>query len=89
VSSTLYDKLHRLGIPSPPEEVTAEKVTRWGHNKRYWAVRFTGGYAIGDWASNLREFAFEEGYSYAKCRQQIEVAKVARCMPLPRSVCTK
>jgi putative DNA primase/helicase len=75
VSNILYDKLQTLGIPSPPEEVTETKVTRWGHNKRYWAVRFTGGYAIGDWASNLREFAFEEGFSYAKCKQQIAEAQ--------------
>jgi hypothetical protein len=46
MSNTLYRKLSELGIPYPPEEVTDSKVTRWGHNKRYWAVQFSGGYAI-------------------------------------------
>jgi hypothetical protein len=75
MSNILYDKLQSLGVPLPPEEVTETKVTRWGHNKRYWAVRFSGGYAIGDWTSNLREFAFEEGFSYKKCKRQIEEAQ--------------
>jgi hypothetical protein len=75
VNNILYEKLQRLGIPDPPEDVTDSKVTRWGHNKRYWAVRFTGGYAIGDWASNLKDFVFEDGFDYKKCRKAIEEAQ--------------
>jgi putative DNA primase/helicase len=75
VSSVLCDKLQSLGIPAPPEEVTESKVTRWGHNKRWWAVRFRGGYALGDWSSGLKDFAFEEGFGYDKCRRQIEEAR--------------
>jgi putative DNA primase/helicase len=75
MSNTLYDKLQKLGIPLPPEEVTESNVTRRGHNKRYWAVRFRGGYAVGDLASNIKEYAFEEGFNYNKCRRQIEEAR--------------
>jgi putative DNA primase/helicase len=75
VSSVFYDKLQSLGIPLPPEEVTESRVVRWGKNKRYWAVRFTGGYALGDWVSNLREFAFEEGFDHKKCQRQIAEAQ--------------
>jgi putative DNA primase/helicase len=75
VSSVFYDKLQSLGIPPPPEKVTESRVTRWGKNKRYWAVRFTGGYAVGDWVTNLRDFAFEDGFDHKKCRRQIEEAQ--------------
>ena len=71
MSNILYEKLRELGVPEPPEEVTATKVTRWGKNKRYWAVRFTGGYALGDWTNGLREFAFEEGFNHKCCRRAI------------------
>jgi putative DNA primase/helicase len=75
VSSVFYDKLQSLGIPLPPEEVTESRVVRWGKNKRYWAVRFTGGYALGDWTCGLKDFAFEEGFDHKKCRRQIEKAQ--------------
>jgi putative DNA primase/helicase len=75
VNSILYEKLQRLGIPLPSEEVTESKVTRWGHNKRYWAVKFSGGYAIGDWSAGLKDYAFEDGFNYNKCRRQIEEAQ--------------
>jgi putative DNA primase/helicase len=75
VSNVLYDKLQSLGIPPPLEEVTESKVTRWGHNKRYWAVKFTGGYAIGDWTSGIKDYAFKDGYDYQKCKRQIAEAQ--------------
>ena len=75
MSSVFYDKLQSLCIPLPSEEVTESRVVRWGKNKRYWAVRFTGGYALGDWTCGLREFAFEEGFDHKKCRRQIEKAQ--------------
>ena len=75
MNNILYEKLRELGIPDPPEEVTATKVTRWGKNKRYWAVRFTGGYALGDWTNGLKDFAFEEGFDHKRCRRAIEEAQ--------------
>jgi phage/plasmid primase-like uncharacterized protein len=51
------------------------KVTRRGHNKRYRAVQFSGGYAIGDWSTDLKDYAFEEGFDYNKCKRQIEEAR--------------
>jgi phage/plasmid primase-like uncharacterized protein/prophage antirepressor-like protein len=75
VNNILYEKLRELGIPDPLEEVISTKVTRWGKNKRYWAVQFTGGYALGDWTSGLKDFAFEEGFDHKKCRRQIEEAQ--------------
>ncbi|MDR2794968.1 MAG: DUF927 domain-containing protein [Holosporaceae bacterium] len=71
MNNVLYKKLQEIGIPAPPEEVTASKIVRWGHNKRYWAVQFIGGYAIGDWASNLQDYVFEDKYNYQRCKRQI------------------
>ncbi|MDR3187120.1 MAG: DUF927 domain-containing protein [Holosporaceae bacterium] len=75
MNNIFYEKLRELGIPEPPEEVIDTKVTRWGHNKRYWAVRFTGGYALGDWTNGLKDFAFEEGFDHKRCRKAIAEAQ--------------
>ncbi len=33
---------------------------RWGHNNRFWARRFNGGYVFGDFVENLSLYVFDE-----------------------------
>ncbi|GHU19169.1 alkaline-shock protein [Alphaproteobacteria bacterium] len=71
MNSVLYSALQSRGIPSPKEEVTSDKFTRWGKKFRYWAIQFVGGYSFGDFSSGEHWEAFEENYDREKCKNEI------------------
>jgi putative DNA primase/helicase len=48
------------------------RFTRWGENKKYWAVKFVGGYSIGDFSEDFHENIFEENYDYETCKHEIK-----------------
>jgi putative DNA primase/helicase len=68
----LSDALQRRGILYPREEVTFNRFTRWGENKKYWGIKFVGGYAIGDFSNDFQENIFEENYDYETCKHEIK-----------------
>jgi putative DNA primase/helicase len=71
MSDIFYEALQAHGIPAPKEDVTSGRVIRWGHNKRYWAVRFEGGYSFGDFVDGQKWEAFENNCDREKCKKEI------------------
>ncbi|MDR0580868.1 MAG: DUF927 domain-containing protein [Holosporaceae bacterium] len=72
MTNILYDALQRHGISYPKEEVVSGRFTRWGDNAKYWAIRFVGGYSLGDFSEDFREDIFEENYDYETCKHEIK-----------------
>jgi putative DNA primase/helicase len=72
MSNILYDALRKYGISYPKEEIVLNRFTRWGDNKKYWAIKFAGGYSIGDFSNDFHENIFEENYDYETCKHEIK-----------------
>jgi putative DNA primase/helicase len=68
----LYEALKKRGIPYPKEDVVLGKFTRWGDNKKYWVIKFVGGYSLGDFSEDFVENIFEKNYDYETCKHEIK-----------------
>jgi putative DNA primase/helicase len=68
---TLLKALRTYDIEPPKGNIDSGNMHRWGHNNRYWARRFDGGYVFGDFVIGLSMYAFnrsEREYSKAELR---------------------
>ena len=77
----LYTALNSYNIPNPTQQVTDQRMTRWGKNNRYWAKAVNDGFIFGDFVNDISDYIFPRADNtltkdeYIKHKNSIEQAQ--------------
>jgi putative DNA primase/helicase len=77
MNNFLEEALSRFNIPYSSISVNNQAMTRWGHNKRYWARAINDGYVFGDFVESVSEHIFPSNRKLTK-KEWAEIGKATR-----------
>jgi putative DNA primase/helicase len=77
MSNFFEEALYRFNISYPSAPVDSQHMTRWGHNKRYWAKAINDGYVFGDFVEGIDEHIFPNNRKLTR-KECAEIEKTRR-----------
>ncbi len=76
LQATFFETLAEYNITPPPHELAAEKFTRWGEDKKYWAIAHEWGIYFGNWSTGEKRIWFTKaGQDMPKQERQQKIAQ--------------